>query len=398
MKNLLTILCLALTFHLHSQDFATIDSTLNTIDAEDTSTIHKTIEMVQLSKKLGYTKGEARALHKLGYTYYNMRSYGMALKKYKEAIRLREITGETEWQAMLMVNCSYVYHVVKDFKMEISYAENALKIAKTDTIKSYVHLSLGKGYIANQEYVKGIESLKESVKYQKASGDVSTLWKNYIEIGNAYLLVGQYDSAISVYRQIESLQADPNALSLMYTVLGVANHSKGNFNEAEMYYRRGISYGVKNDLGTAYLNLAELTYMRGEKVLASQCLDSAVKYPHTLEHLAKTLEVMDRSKESISTYKKLVSTIVKDYELLIPYHSDVVNAEYKMMYEDQLAALQEASDWKSKVLWTWIAISVVTFGLLGKYLWDAKDKIKEYKFSFTKIRAKIQEAKNGPIL
>jgi tetratricopeptide (TPR) repeat protein len=320
-----------------------------------------------------------------------MRSYGLALTKYKQSIKLRERTGELGYKAMALVNCAYVFHAVKDYDKEISYSKDALKFADTDTIRSYAHLSLGKGYIGKKDYVKGIRHLQKSLFFKERSGDVVSLWKDYIQVGNTYLRVGQYDSAIATYWKVEPISAgNPQILSRMYIVLGTAFHFKNKFDQAETFYKRGISYHYNDDLGCAYLNLAELSFQRGKQSAATQYLDSAIKYPHTLEHLAKTYEALGRSKDGLLAYKKLVNTIVTDYEQLIPYHSDVVNAEYKMMYEDQINSTKEMYELERKYKLTVILVGILVLGLLAKYLYSAYVKVRESKIFQKQLREIIK--------
>lgn len=386
MKNILLSLFALLTFSVYSQNIAQIDSTLNLIDVMDTSQMGKAIEMIRASKLAGYTKGEAKALHKLGYIYYMKDSYKMAMEKYREAIKLRERTGELGMKAMLLVNIAYIYHEIKLFDREIYYANEALRFADTDSIKSYAYLCLAKGYVGNRQYNTSISFLRKVIKYKENTNDLQGLWKEYFEIGNTFIKIAQYDSAIKYYWKVDKIStAAPQVLSKMYVQLGVAHHYKKRLNEAETFYKRSLAQNYRPDMGCTYLNLAELTFQKGEKKQAGSYIDSASKYPHTLEHYAKTMEAVGRKDESLKAYKNLVNVIVTDYEQILPYNAEVMEADYKAFYKDQVETNKELYQIERKYKFAILFISVVGFALLGKYLWDARYKLKSARNLIDKL-------------
>jgi tetratricopeptide (TPR) repeat protein len=369
---------LLITLSTYSQNIAQIDSILDRIDVMDTSQMSKAVEMVRASKLAGYTKGEARALHKVGYIYFMKDSYALAMDKYQQAIKLRERTGEMGMKAMLLVNIAYIFHELKDFDKEISYANQALKFADTDSINMYANLCLAKGYVGKNDFNKSISLLKTIALYKEKKGDIGTIWQEYFQIGNTFLKISEYDSAIKYYWNADKISSPAqNVLSKMYNQLGVAYHYKKRLNEAETYYKRSLAQNYRPDMGCTYLNLAELTFQKGDKVQAGSYLDSAVKYPHTLEHYAKTMEATGRKDESLRAYKSLVNVIVKDYEQILPYHAEVIDAEYKGFYQDQVETnklLYLAEKEKSTYFWFIIvSVSIVTLCISYRYgikIWE----------------------------
>lgn len=360
-----------------SQDIAYVDSVLNKLDADDTSNVHLAIEVARISKKLGYTKGEARAYHKLGYIYQNKEAYGLALTKYKQSMMLRERTGEQGYVAMLLVNCAYVFHAVKDFDKEVSYAEQALKFSTTDTITSYALLSLAKAYISKNNPIKAIEYLKKSATYKVKLSSYDKIYKDFLEIGNSFCKLGEYDSAISYYYKAEEFSKnDPFILSKVFNDIGVAYHFQNQLTRAEFFYNRSISCRSTNELGCAFLNIAELNFQKGNKNIAESYLDSAVKYPHTLEHYAKTLEAMNKNDRAMKAYKNLYVTTITDYEQILPYHAAVVDAEYREHYREQVETNKALYEAERKIKFAVILISILILGLVSKYLWKYYHKVK----------------------
>jgi tetratricopeptide (TPR) repeat protein len=142
-KNLLLIVCF-FAYNTYAQNFYTVDSILNTVNVEDSSHIHQTIEALNLAKQLGYDKGEARAFHCLGFIYTMKGSFPLSMEKYLRAADLYKHIGNEEKRAVVLVNIAYVFHRMKDYEQEIKYAEEALAISKEDSIKGYAYSCLGK--------------------------------------------------------------------------------------------------------------------------------------------------------------------------------------------------------------------------------------------------------------
>ena len=232
-KKLLLAFCLLFSNAAFPQNIHTIDSVLLTVNVSDTSHINKTIYALNLAKTLDYQKGQAKALHTLGFLYECKGNYPLALEKYLQCEFIRSKTGEDNLRAQVLVNIAYLYDKVKDYHSEIRYANEALKIAREDSLKCFAYVSLGKGYLKNGYDDLAIEFFNTSISIKKARGLTSSLYTEYSSLGNAYIKVKKYDSAIVALSKIYQFSSGKkDILARMYNNLGVCYHFKGEYKEA----------------------------------------------------------------------------------------------------------------------------------------------------------------------
>jgi tetratricopeptide (TPR) repeat protein len=376
-KKLLLALCLLFSNAAFPQNIHTIDSVLQTVNVSDSSHINKTIYALNLARTLNYEKGQANALHTLGFLYECKGNYPLALEKYLQCEYIRSKTGEDNLRAQVLVNIAYLYDKVKDYNSEIRYANEALKIAKEDSLKCFAYVSLGKGYLNKGYNDLAIEFFNTSITIKKEKGLTSSLYKDYSSLGNAYIKVKKYDSAIISFSKIYGYSSGKkDILARMYNNLGVSYHFKGDYKEAEQNYLESINLNVKDESGDACLNYAELLYQLGEKNKANEYLNKALDYNYNLAHLGRTLHFMERFEESSEVRDCLYRHSNMNYELLNHDGLKVARIENETLHERERQALKAKYETERKYKFMVISLSILFIGLIFKYVWDYYFRLK----------------------
>ncbi len=77
---------------------------------------HRAIEFheqsLEISREIGYRKGEAISLGNLGRVYYSLRQYNKVIKFYKQSLEISQEIGVYQWEAYFLGNLGIVYYQV----------------------------------------------------------------------------------------------------------------------------------------------------------------------------------------------------------------------------------------------------------------------------------------------
>jgi tetratricopeptide (TPR) repeat protein len=376
-KKLLLALCLIFSFNVFSQNIATVDSLLELSNSDDTSHISLSIQALNLAKTLDYEKGQGRALHKLGYQYEKKGNYPLAIQKYLQSEYIRNKTGEDEMRGFVYINIAFLYDKVKDYDSEIRYAEQALKIVKSDSLKCFAHNSMGKAYLNKGIYDSALHHFNTSIAIKEKKGNKSSLHREYNGLGNALIKAGNYDAAIRAFSKIYNYaMVDKKILAKMNNNIGVCYHSLGNFQEAEHYFLEAIKYNNREESGDACLNYAEILFLNGQAEKANEYVAKALTYNYDLAHLGRTLHALHRFEESSQVRDSLYRHATTNYEFLNQDGLEVARIENEMLHERERVALREKYETERKYKFTVICIFVLCIGLIIKYLWEYYFKMK----------------------
>lgn len=168
---------------------------------------------------------KAEAQRNLGNAYLRSGKYGAAVAEFKAALQL--VPKDYD----LMYDIGLVYLMWNNPEEALPYFENCLKL--------------------NDDYGPAINSL-----------------------GNAHLMIGDYDKAISYFGRIDDgmLYATPH---MPLTNMGLAYYKKGDYVKAEQCYRDALK--IEPDFTNALVLLGELQLKNGDSRGALRSLQRAVR-------------------------------------------------------------------------------------------------------------------------
>lgn len=396
MKNLFLLLCL-IGYSTYAQDITTVDSILQAVNLDDTSHVRSVVDALNISKKIEYEKGEAKAYHYLGYIYNIKGNFTLSMQKEMMAEQLYKSIGDDEMRAKACISIAYTFHMLQSPEKQLEYSKLAIELSKEDSLKAYAYNNIGRAQMALGKIDSSFSSFMTAVTLAERSGKIKEIPLFFTGLGNAYIKVKMYDSALVAFWKIQRYaEGNPTQLARMYLNIGTCHDLKGEKQFAELNYLESIALAVKSESGWACLNYAELLYKMGQEDKARAYLAKGLQFDYDLGHLGRTLHAMKMFEQSSTVRDCLYVHATKDFERLRSECVSVAGIESDLRNAREKAALKEASDWKGKMLITLILIGTIAFVMIGIYVWSVRDKIAEYRISFDKIRARIQEAKNRP--
>jgi tetratricopeptide (TPR) repeat protein len=169
-------------------------------------------QAIELSRKIGFTKGEAEAYNNIGYWVNQQGNYPKALENYLRSIQLSESVNYEAGLKRSFNSISTVYLYLKDYESSLRYAEKARRLS----IK-----------------LKDMHTLV-----------LSTSW-----LSKAYLELHRTDSALR-YAQLSYETAialnEPMPLYFATARLGEINEATGNYSLALEYLRMSLNFSKKD--------------------------------------------------------------------------------------------------------------------------------------------------------
>lgn len=169
------------------------------------------------SKKADYSLGEIYALHTLGVYYRNNTSYFKAISVLEEAIEIADEIDDTIAKIILFNTIGSVYRKQNNVEKALMYHQNAL--VEADQIEN-----------PSPENKKSISVSKNN-------------------IGNLYMMLGQYDLALEKFKKALEVRKDLNdlkGLAINHQNIGKALEELGNVDLALKSYEKSLNYNVKN--------------------------------------------------------------------------------------------------------------------------------------------------------
>lgn len=237
-----------------------------------------------LSEKLNYTKGKAKALYIKGITEVVQSNFENANQLFSESLT--------------------------------SYEEvNNLKGVST------IYNAFGILYYYQSDYEKSIEYYKKALAIDEKIEPEQSLSKNYNNIANTYDDMGNFDEAIAYYQKAMEINQKYNlqsSLATSYNNLGAIYQDFGNMPIALEYYNKAMY--INEELGDSlgyYQNINNIGILyKNQK-----------KYTEAIEFFKKSLVFFESQgdKKSIARLYNNLGNIFKnkmEYQIAIKYFSD----------------------------------------------------------------------------
>jgi class 3 adenylate cyclase/tetratricopeptide (TPR) repeat protein len=250
---------------------------------------------------------------------------GEALLKYgQEKSSIRAIT----WGHYVK---GWSYMAAGDFSSSIRSCERAIQSSPDPFYTQFPKLSLGMGYVSNQEYDKAKEPLQAVLKHAQDFGCEVLGTASQVFLGVIAIQAGRFAQGMDMLEEGRRLLSENQGryrLAVIEFVLGeiflnIAGRKKvpvglpvliKNFRfiikevpfasrKAEQHYYKAIeiarAIGVKGIQGQAYLGLGRLYSFKRKKHLAEECLSSAIRIFEECQARA----FLDQSRETLAALR-----------------------------------------------------------------------------------------------
>ncbi len=234
---------------------------------ENLDNYSEAVELGQRARKLAQEIGnrtlEALALHRLGNNYKRSNNYELAITVYGEALALDRVLGDEENQGIVLTSMALTYLAAEQYDQAVHYAQQALQLGEIlEASKGFAYVVLGGVHKGRQEYTQALESYQAELAIAKKIGMDRLALSALETIGEVYLKLGQFESAIQSLTQGLNLAAKTNIkynLFKCHLFLAEAYERQGNLAQALAHYKQfhAVKESLFNDKNTARLQVLE---------------------------------------------------------------------------------------------------------------------------------------------
>ena len=160
-------------------------------------------QAIELSRLIGFKKGEAEAYNNLGYWFNQKGNYPRALENYLTAIKIAEDIGFKAGLKRSFNSISTVYLYLKDYDTSISYARKARRLAMQlhdMHIHAFAASWLSKAYLELHREDSALRYAQESYEVASRTKDPLGLYMATARLGEINAATGNYNLALEYLR------------------------------------------------------------------------------------------------------------------------------------------------------------------------------------------------------
>ena len=196
------------------------------IESEPDTTMILAMQALELSRKIGFVKGEAVSLNRIGNAYASLGNFSKAMEVWLQALQINEKINNLDGKQRNLNNIGSIYIQQGDYQQALSYYfesktiseqlndKRSLSTTLSNIGNSYFHLKI---FDSARLYQLQANDLATQNNYPRQIG--STLY----QMGDIYSESGQHTLALEFYRSgLPYLKQAGNYLGLSNTFLGIA--------------------------------------------------------------------------------------------------------------------------------------------------------------------------------
>lgn len=257
------------------------------------------------SEANNYPLGAIYALHTLGVYYRTNANYSKAIMVLEEAIGIEEKINNKTVKVVLFNTIGSVYRKQNNVEQALIYHQNAL--VEAEKIEN-----------PTSENIKSI-----------------TISKN--NIGNLYMMLGQYDLALEKFSETIEVRKDLNdlkGLAVNYQNVGNALEKQGNIDLALENYKKSLDYNIQNNsfIGQiiCYNSICRILLIKGEYKKALQMAESNYKRVKDVKnkyYYCQTITTLGASYLKNDKFKKAESMVNKALKIANEFNYDEFEIE-----------------------------------------------------------------------
>ncbi len=209
------------------------------------------LEALSLSRSIGFKKGEAVSLNRVGNVFYVLGNYPKAMEAYLQALKINEKIKNLDGKQRNLGNIAVQYFRQEDYGQALNYQFQAKALGEQIGNKRGVSISLAniaqvyyelKMYDSSTLYATQANTLASQINYPRMIG--ATLAR----LGQINTNTGKNSLALEYFRlAIPNLKASENDVSLSFTYLGMAElFEKTKQGDSALFYARA-SFWLANE-------------------------------------------------------------------------------------------------------------------------------------------------------
>ena len=201
------------------------------------------LQGLELSRKIGFEKGEARSLNMIGNAYYVLGNYSKALTMYLQSLKINEDIGNLDGEQGSLGNIGLVYEAQGDQRLALRYTFQSLKIAQQleTTLRTAIILdNIGRYYLDLKLYDSAALFEQQALVTANKINYDRIIGSSNSGLGQIHLRMDQYQLAIS-YCELSfySLKKAEDYLELTASYLTTASaFDKLNQKDSALFYAK----------------------------------------------------------------------------------------------------------------------------------------------------------------
>ncbi|MFA7326724.1 MAG: adenylate/guanylate cyclase domain-containing protein [Candidatus Kapaibacterium sp.] len=321
-----------------------------------------------LSGKIGWEKGKAKAYNNLGVNNSIKSNNNEAVTYFKKALNIYKELGQKEGISQQLGNLGIASMNLSNFTAALDYYQQALKIAEKDGIKASIarqNGNIGIVYTYLKDYNKALKYYRKSLEFTEKQIEKDKISKLFGNIAWNYTFLKDYDKALDYYQRALELDEElgnVKSIAIRLGNIGILYWEMLDYAKAYDYYHRALKMneeiaskgGVAVNLG----NLAALHFILSQDSVIQNLkskntnfnldrnynLIKAIEYAHMSKDLSleigdkrQLMEVystLDKANESIGNYENAYKyqtrwANIKDSIFSVEKTTEIANLEAK---------------------------------------------------------------------
>lgn len=289
-------------------------------------------EIINLSKKLNYTRGIGNG-HKIkGIAYINLQDKKLAL--YNDSIAIVEYTKIDDLKGIGAVynNMAVLLNTYGEYNSANLFYQKSITYRKqVNDLKGVgdCHTNMGNNLMAIGDYNEALVQMLEGLRIRKEINDLEGLGNSYSNLGNLYYYMHNYkkseESYWESYRIKKSIGSYHEVANLFINIGGV-HFEKKNYDSASYYFNQALKHSKENNdqesIIIAFNNLSEVAIKQNK-------FDEAFKFLNEAEKCYDS-DVNNESKIVINMRKAVCYMGIKKTKEAIKYGEIAVNTAVKI--------------------------------------------------------------------
>lgn len=242
---------------------------------------------LDLSRKLGFKKGEAKSLAALGLANYYQGKYTEAVYFLKEAFEVCRKSGDLKGCASSSANIGMVYHDEGEFNQATTYYMQGKTFAEKGgekIILGNILNNLGLNYHDKGDYLNALDYSLKALQIREAlhtkkdqAGTLGNIGMIYKDLRKFDLGIHYHQMALDLYKEVNDVMGSANS----YTNMASVFIDQGEFDKAlpELKNALNLYKEIRSKKGIAkcYNNIGLLWESKGDLVKASEFYEDALK-------------------------------------------------------------------------------------------------------------------------
>jgi tetratricopeptide (TPR) repeat protein len=298
---------------------------------------------LELSEKLNYQKGIAKAYSAKGLVNWNKGNYKEALNYFSQSLNISKKIGDRKGIAVAYNNTGLIYMLQGNNKEALDIFYKSLKIKEELNDKPGIgitYLNLGNICINQKEYPKALEYFSKSLAIHIELGDKKYEATNLNNIGLINGILNDYPKALRYYLkaiEIYKILDNKKGLAMCYSNIGKTYQELDQYKKA----MENLLYSVelyqqmddKQGLGITYTNI-------GNVYIKEQKYDDAYNYLNKSLQLSKNIGYKVGINDAYNSFVELYKQ-KKDFKKALEFQQLYVELKDSLLNEESNKQIAE---------------------------------------------------------